>query len=135
MIPPILCSRLIVASYSFWKRLIKDGSPGSQQRFMSTMDTFFQAITIQAKDRKDGVIPDLDSYISVRRDTSGCRPCWALTEYANGLDIPDEVMGHPVVEALGEAANDLVTWSNVSPPCQIVTPRPAHKLMTGHLLL
>lgn len=105
-------SRVSTLTRDFWKRLIKDGSPGAQQRFMSTMDTFFQAITIQAKDRRDGVIPDLDSYISVRRDTSGCKPCWALTEYANGLDIPDEVIEHPVVEALGEAANDLVTWSN-----------------------
>jgi hypothetical protein len=108
-----------VTLHSYWKRLIKEGSPGAQQRFMSTMDLFFQAITIQAKDRRDGVIPNLDPYIAVRRDTSGCKPCWALIEYANGLDIPDEVMEHPVVEALGEAANDLVTWSNVSPPSQI----------------
>ena len=94
---------------------------------MSTMDLFFQAITIQAKDRRDGIIPELDSYIAVRRDTSGCKPCWALIEYANGLDIPDEVMGHPVVEALGEAANDLVTWSNVSPSRQMIaTPTSAH---------
>lgn len=35
---------------------------------------------------------------------------------ANNLDIPDEVMYHPVVRSLGEAANDLVTWSNVSVP-------------------
>ncbi|KAL0957818.1 hypothetical protein HGRIS_000005 [Hohenbuehelia grisea] len=32
--------------------------------------------------------------------------------YANNLDIPDEVMDHPIVRALGEATNDLVTWSN-----------------------
>ena len=33
---------------------------------------------------------------------------------AYNLDIPDEVMEHPVIRSLGEAANDLVTWSNVS---------------------
>jgi len=136
IIIPALGSKLTAILHSYWKRLIKDGSPGAQQRFMSTMDLFFQAITIQARDRRDGVIPDLDSYISVRRDTSGCKPCWALVEYANGLDIPDEVMEHPVVEALGEAANDLVTWSNVSPPRQMITFTRAHnKPMTGHLLL
>jgi hypothetical protein len=32
---------------------------------------------------------------------------------ANNLDIPDEVMEHPIIQSLGEAANDLVTWSNV----------------------
>lgn len=106
---------------------------------MSTMDLFFQAITIQAKDRRDGIISELDSYIAVRRDTSGCKPCWALIEYANGLDIPNEVMEHPVVEALGEAANDLLTWSNVSPSrkMMMIAPTSAHitNSMTGHLLL
>ena len=36
------------------------------------MDLFFQAITIQAKDRRDRIIPEPDSCIAVRRDTSGC---------------------------------------------------------------
>jgi len=78
------------------------------------MDLFFKAVTIQARDRVAGVIPDLEDYIIVRRDTSGCKPCWALIEYASGLDLPDEVMEHPVIQSLGEATNDLVTWSNVS---------------------
>lgn len=82
---------------------------------MSTFDLFFQAVTIQATDRKEGIIPDLESYIAVRRDTSGCKPCWALIEYANGLDIPDDVMEHSVMANLDQATNDLVTWSNVSP--------------------
>ena len=93
-----------------------------QQRFMETMDFFFRAVTQQAQDRENGVVPDLESYISMRRDTSGCKPCWALIEYAYNLDLPDEVMDHPIIRALGEAANDLVTWSNVSvnPPVPAV---------------
>ena len=91
-------------------------------------------MTQQALDRATGVIPDLESYIALRRDTSGCKPCWALIECkffplasahrlilmkrlcldAENLDIPDEVMEHPLICNLGEAANDLVTWSNVS---------------------
>ena len=97
------------------------------------MDFFFQSVTQQALDRATGVIPDLESYIALRRDTSGCKPCWALIECkfflsfrhalilmrrlcldAGNLDIPDEVMEHPLICNLGEAANDLVTWSNVS---------------------
>ena len=44
------------------------------------MDFFFQSVTQQALDRATGVIPDLESYIALRRDTSGCKPCWALIE-------------------------------------------------------
>ncbi|KIY47372.1 terpenoid synthase [Fistulina hepatica ATCC 64428] len=95
-----------------YRRILPTASPGCQQRFIETMDFFFQSVTQQALDRKNGEIPDLESYIALRRDTSGCKPCWALIEYANNLDIPDEVMDHPVIRNLGEAANDLVTWSN-----------------------
>ena len=85
------------------------------------MDLFFKAITTQARDRAAGVIPDLEDYIVVRRDTSGCKPCWALIEYANNLDLSDEVMEHPIIQGLDEATNDLVTWSNVSlrPNCPL----------------
>lgn len=78
------------------------------------MDFFFQTVAQQAADRRAGRVPDLESYIALRRDTSACKPCWALIEYAHGLALPDDVMAHPLVCALGEAANDLVTWSNVS---------------------
>ena len=91
---------------------------------METMDFFFQAVTQQALDRANGVVPDLDSYIALRRDTSGCKPCWALIEYAYNLDIPEEVMEHPTILALGEAANDLVTWSNVCPPTPVFSHGP-----------
>ncbi|KAH9926842.1 isoprenoid synthase domain-containing protein [Amylocystis lapponica] len=105
-------SRVGIMTRDYWRRLIVTGSPGAQQRFIETFDMFFQAVTQQAMDRADGVIPDLESYISMRRDTSGCKPCWALIEYANNLDLPWEVMDDPVIRGLGEAANDLVTWSN-----------------------
>ncbi|ESK91961.1 terpenoid synthase [Moniliophthora roreri MCA 2997] len=96
----------------YWQRLIKTASPGTQQRFIETFDFFFQSVTEQALDRAAGVIPDLESYIALRRDTSGCKTSFVLIEYACNLDIPDEVMDHDLIRSLGEAANDLVTWSN-----------------------
>ncbi|KAJ7512778.1 isoprenoid synthase domain-containing protein [Mycena galericulata] len=96
----------------YYKRMVLTASPGTQQRFIETFDFFFQSVTQQALDRAAGVIPDLESYIALRRDTSGCKPSFVLIEYANNLDIPDEVMEHPLIASLGEAANDLVTWSN-----------------------
>lgn len=78
------------------------------------MELFFQAVQQQALDRANGTIPDLESYIALRRDTSGCKSSWVLIEYAHHLDIPDDVMDHPVIRSLGDATNDLVTWSNVS---------------------
>ena len=78
------------------------------------MELFFQAIYQETIYRTNGTIPDIKSYISLRRDTSACKPCWVLIEYAHHLDIPDDVMEHPTIRSLGEATNDFVAWSNVS---------------------
>nr|BBH51500.1 putative sesquiterpene synthase [Clitopilus sp.] len=96
----------------FWARCIPDAGPGCQARFKETLELFFEAVNIQARARDDDVVPDLESYIDVRRDTSGCKPCWALIEYALDIDLPDFVVEHPIIEALNQSTNDLVTWSN-----------------------
>jgi hypothetical protein len=33
--------------------------------------------------------------------------------YALDIDLPDFVVEHPVIQALNQGTNDLVTWSNV----------------------
>ncbi|KAI3595869.1 terpenoid synthase [Moniliophthora roreri] len=96
----------------FWGRCIEDAGPGCQARFKETLELFFEAVNVQAKARDADVIPDLESYIDVRRDTSGCKPCWALIEYALDIDLPDFVAEDPVIMALNQYTNDLVTWSN-----------------------
>ncbi|ESK90199.1 hypothetical protein Moror_7733 [Moniliophthora roreri MCA 2997] len=96
----------------FWSRCIRDAGPGCQARFKETLGLFFESVNIQTKARDAGIIPDLESYIDVRRDTSGCKPCWALIEYALDIDLPEYVATDPVIMALNQYTNDVVTWSN-----------------------
>lgn len=84
------------------------------------MDLFFIAVLQQATDRQNDVVPELESYIPIRRDTSGCKPCFALIEFAADIDLPDEVIQNPTITALEDACNDLVTWSNVCESCCLV---------------
>ena len=92
----------------------KTAGPGCQQRLMSTLDTYFQAIMQQAADRGDGNVPDLEEYITLRRDTSGCKTGFAFIEYAANIDLPAHVIEHPTLVGLSNATNDLVSWANVS---------------------
>ncbi|KAI0351509.1 terpenoid synthase [Trametes cingulata] len=96
----------------YWTRCIRDAKPGPQARFKETLELFFESVNQQARDRDAGIIPDLESYISMRRDTSGCKPVFDLIEYAMDIDLPESVVTHPIIKALNQGANDLVTWSN-----------------------
>jgi alpha-muurolene/germacrene-A/gamma-muurolene synthase len=93
---------------------MKNCKPGPAHRFKETLEQFFESVNLQAQDRDANQIPDLESFIDIRRDTSGCKSTFDLIEYAYDLDIPQEVLEHPVIEALKQGSNDLVAWSNVS---------------------
>ncbi|KAI1797175.1 terpenoid synthase [Ganoderma leucocontextum] len=97
---------------SFFGRFRRTAGPGCTRRFIETMDLFFRAVAQQARDRARGDVPSLEEYIALRADTSGCKPCFALIEYAAGIDLPDEVVAHPVIRALEDAANAHISWSN-----------------------
>ncbi|EJD02130.1 terpenoid synthase [Fomitiporia mediterranea MF3/22] len=96
----------------YWRRCIADAGPGVQARFKENLQLFFEAVHIQATHREDGEIPELESYIDVRRDESGCKPVFDLIEYGLGINLPDFVIEHPIIKALNQGSNDLVTWSN-----------------------
>ena len=100
--------------FSFWSRFIPNCGLAVQQRFELHMETFFQAVHQQACHRADGTIPDLDAFISVRRETSACKPLFDLIEYTLDLELPEDVVEHPVILALSRNANDYISWSNVS---------------------
>ena len=97
----------------FFSRFAQTAHPACRERFIVSMELYFRSITQQASDRMNGRIPDLESYIACRRDTSGCKPCFQLIEYAGGYGLPDEVVEHPLVQSLEKATNDLIAWSNV----------------------
>ena len=98
------------------------------------MQLYLEGVHIQSTQRANRVIPDLKSYIDGRRDDSGCKPSFDLTEYKLGIDLPDFVIDHPVsplfckirmrsvnrsmsiqvIRRLKQEANDFVSWSNVS---------------------
>lgn len=56
-------------SPSFWKRIVVTIDDGARARFIDAMARYFRAIEQQARDRELGHIPDVDSYMILRRDS------------------------------------------------------------------
>lgn len=68
----------------------------------------------EAQLRTRGEVLSIEEYIVQRRETGGVRPCFELIEACLDLEIPDEVMDHPVLKRMTDAATDHVHWANVS---------------------
>ncbi|KIJ56931.1 hypothetical protein M422DRAFT_238521 [Sphaerobolus stellatus SS14] len=97
---------------NFWQRCVKDAAPGFQDRFIEDMQLFLHARNIQAQHREAKVVPTLDEYIDIRRDSSGLKPLIDFLEYTLQIDLPEEVVMDPVMQSLKECVNDFATWSN-----------------------
>jgi hypothetical protein len=104
-------------------------------RFAEAVRDFTRGEVKQAHNRSIGRMPSSEEFILMRRATIGgamveglSKPVvitvsglansfsttlTAMVEYSLDLDIPDNVMKHPTVRALCDAACDAVTWPNV----------------------
>jgi len=86
---------------------------------------YLRGVTQEAEDRACNRIRKIDDYLRLRRDTCGARPTLALTEF--GLDLPDEVLAHPILVSLTQAAVDLIILVNVCLPLTLKLPVNADK--------
>ncbi|KIY69478.1 terpenoid synthase [Cylindrobasidium torrendii FP15055 ss-10] len=96
----------------FWQRCLRDGNVAhsSADRFVKAFEKYTDGVVIQAADRDKDVIRSIDEYIAVRRDTVGCLPSYSFLILSD--DIPNEIMEHPVVQALTQGSIDLSILAN-----------------------
>ncbi|KAG1858061.1 isoprenoid synthase domain-containing protein [Suillus subalutaceus] len=97
---------------SFFSRFRETAGPGCTERFIQGSELYFAAVAKQLDDRAKGNMYELQYYIAVRREIGAMKLCFALIEFAARIDLPDEVLSHPVVKALENATNDYATWVN-----------------------
>ncbi|KAG8855037.1 hypothetical protein FRB96_007232 [Tulasnella sp. 330] len=98
---------------SLWSRVLEAGiSPGANRRFIETTDLYLQAVHQHVVNRSKDTILDIETFIQLRRDNGALKMCFAMGEFSLGLNIPDEVLQHPLIKIMEDAANDVVVLSN-----------------------
>ncbi|CAE6499473.1 unnamed protein product [Rhizoctonia solani] len=95
-----------------FKRMHLDGTPAMLRRFVGSLDYYTEACFQQKVNRSVDSIPTIEEYIQLRRDTSAMKIAFAVLEYTLNLNLPDEVVNHPIVTELAIAGNDILTWAN-----------------------
>ncbi|KAJ7071622.1 terpenoid synthase [Mycena amicta] len=95
---------------SFWENAIRTATPTAQRRFVDAFQQYMDAVVQQADDRSSSRIRNVDSYFEVRRDTIGAKPAFAVSEIH--LNIPDEIIAHPIVAKLTYLTIDAIIISN-----------------------
>ncbi|MCU0515017.1 MAG: terpene synthase family protein [Anaerolineae bacterium] len=92
-------------------------SQGWLERFADAMMAHLRASVENAEAIMLGQTLDVATYMHVRELDSGMRPTAYMVEFAAGIELPEDVMGHPYVEQMtlrcsrvGSLTNDLFSY-------------------------
>lgn len=96
----------------FRARLLQYAGPGCYARFLKHCEDYVEAVAKEAEYRECGVVLDMASFETLRRENSAIRLCFGLFEYCLGVDLPEYVFEDPTFMTLYWAAADMVCWSN-----------------------
>jgi hypothetical protein len=89
----------------------KIATPNCQRRFYQESVTYIQK---EAEYRESGKVVNMGYYHDVRRGSSAALTCFALFEPVFGIDLPNEVVEHPVFKEISIISMYLFCWYNVS---------------------
>ncbi|MDZ8107843.1 MAG: terpene synthase family protein [Nostoc sp. DedQUE12a] len=80
--------------------------------FISYLEDYFYGCVQEATNRAKGIVPDVDTYITIRRSSVGVYAVLALAEFCNQFMIPDVLRTHYFVKKLELITTDIIAWSN-----------------------
>ncbi len=87
-------------------------TPVQVARWSSSMQAYFLANTAVAIQNARGVVPDLDTYVSLRIHSGAVKPTLMLLDVADGYELPASQLERPEIWALNEMICTIVGWDN-----------------------
>ncbi|KAF8999488.1 terpenoid synthase [Cyathus striatus] len=105
-------SMLAEMTKSFREKLVCHGTPDMLRRFVSRVKQYIHAVTGEAELRQQDEVPDMETYIPLRRHNSAVVSCVALVEYGIGVDIPDIMWQNDIFMSAVWAVVDFVAYTN-----------------------
>jgi hypothetical protein len=94
------------------QRFLTKTTPDGLQRYVQTVEQFFDACLWESTNRALRMVPDVATYIAMRPLSGAVYTFTELFGIVEELPFPAEVRAHPVVERLTLMANNVVCWIN-----------------------
>jgi hypothetical protein len=102
------------AIHDWWQRILVNATSDCQRRIKAGCLSLNEASMIPTVDKSRQTVPDLKTYINIRRESVLGHMICGLMEYALDLNLPDECFINETLKCLMECMMDIVGWMNVS---------------------
>ena len=81
-------------------------------RFINGFDVYMKSMIKEAEDRENKRVRTVDDYLQLRRETFAAQASISFLSF--GLELPEEVLLHPVMQTVTLASMDILCIINVS---------------------
>jgi 5-epi-alpha-selinene synthase len=94
------------------QRTLEISSLQSFHHLVCCFEDYFHGCVQEAICRVQGIVPDLDTYLKIRRSSVGVNLFITVSELCNQLMIPDFLRKHDIVIKLKLMTVNIITWCN-----------------------
>lgn len=105
-------SPLARALHELWQRMCRHAKAEWRERFLRSVDDYFEACLWEAGNRAANRVPDMATYIRLRPFTGALNTDFELIEPCEHIHLPPAVYQDPVLQRLALMCNNVVCWSN-----------------------
>lgn len=87
-------------------------APVQFHELLAHLDDYFTSLVVESDYRARGVLPGVDAYIRLRRDTGPVLPLLDFVEQAESVRLPARFYGTPQYTEMIGCAADIASWIN-----------------------
>nr|QOJ43463.1 MTPSL [Adiantum capillus-veneris] len=107
-----LVSIITECAAEWWAEMCQGMPPKLKARLSKAFCDYLEANRQQVPFRNSRHLPDVETYLKIRADSIGWRPCAVVIEHAQAFELDDEALSHPLLIALHEATVQHITLVN-----------------------
>ncbi|CAF3760610.1 unnamed protein product [Adineta steineri] len=101
------------ALHDWWQRMLDSTTPHFQEHFLNAYRIGVETVLSVLADKKTGQsVPDLETYIRIRRKTSFGDAGLAFIEYIFDIVLPDECWSNEALQHLSDCVTDVAAFAN-----------------------
>lgn len=105
----------------FYETVAQIATPSSLKHFRQSLEDYLQSCIVEGEHRENKTSFTIEELRKLRRENMGIRPLYFPFEMY--LNIPDDVINHPVIKEIEYLIIDMIGIDNVSH--RIILPSPA----------
>ncbi|MCO5566859.1 hypothetical protein L7F22_020542 [Adiantum nelumboides] len=110
--PSAVARHLTDTAAEWWQEMCVSMAPTLKDRFSKAFCDYLDANRVQVPFRESRHLPDLETYMKVRANSIGLLPCIVLIEHAQGFELDEEALSHPLLTRLVELTTQHVILMN-----------------------